>query len=255
MINLTQDDRPGNKDDFPAPHPLSDVRAWSFSALKVFEECPYRTYITRVKGIREPSSKAGDRGSAIHDLAEQYVDGTIEKMPSEIKKFENEFLELREQYTQGVVELEGEWGFTSSWQPTAWMGKDVWARIKLDALVHDSPTSARVIDYKTGKKFGNEISHGQQGLLYAIATFFKYPDLQFVQTEFWYLDQKRESNPTTKSYTRAEAMLFAPGWHMRGVKMTTETNFEPTPSSHSCRWCPHKTAEEGEQPQCKWGVL
>ena len=39
------------------------------------------------------------------------------------------------------------------------MAKDVWARIKLDAIVHEDETSARVIDYKTGRQFGNEIAH------------------------------------------------------------------------------------------------
>lgn len=262
MVELTQDTRPDmDKDNhFPKPEPLNDVRAWSFSALKIFEQCPYRTYIKTVKGVKEPSSAAGDRGSRIHDLAEQYVDGTLDKLPTELSKFSSEFEELRELYAikglrTSVVELEGEWGFTSDWQATKWIGKDVWARIKLDALVHDSETAGRVIDYKTGKKFGNEISHSQQGLLYAIGTFFRYPDMQFVQTEFWYLDQKRDSNnPMVKTYTREEAMLFAPGWHKRGVIMTTETAFDPNPSTHNCRWCPHKEAPEGEQPQCKWGV-
>ena len=42
---------------------------------------------------------------------------------------------------------------------------------KLDAYVKEDDTSARVIDYKTGKRFGNEIGHSQQCLLYAIAAF------------------------------------------------------------------------------------
>jgi len=94
-----------------------------------------------------------------------------------------------------------------------------WARIKLDALVHQDEQSARVIDYKTGKKWGNEISHSQQALLYAIGTFLRYPDLEFVNS--------------------------------RAVKMTTETEFNPTPSKSSCRWCSYR---QGDDPQCQWGV-
>lgn len=234
---------------------LGPVTAWSYSALKVFEECAYRTYISRVKRIPEPSSPAADRGSMIHDEAENYVNGTLDEFPASLKKFTTEFKELREQYNGNwhlkpdvLVELEGEWAFTSDWQPTAWLAGDCWVRIKLDAYVKEDQTSARVIDYKTGKKFGNEVGHGQQCLLYAIAAFMRDPELQFVKTELWYLDQ---GETTTQSFTRDEAMMFFPGFHSRGVKMTTTKDFDPTPSKAACRWCSYR---KGDFPECQWGV-
>jgi hypothetical protein len=248
MIKLTQDTSPENLIDFEVPKKLGDVRAWSYSALKVYEECAYRTYIGRVKGVKEPSGPAADRGTKIHQFAEDYVNGTTTKMATELHKFKKDFEELRELYLAGQVELEGEWGFDLSWQPVGWMEKATWARIKLDAYVSEDATSARVIDFKTGKKWGNEISHSQQGLLYAIGALFRYPDLQYAQVEFWYLDKGER---TTKTYTREQAMLFAPGFHRRGVKMTTETEFNPTPSTNSCRWCSFK---KGDEPECRWGV-
>jgi len=248
MIKLTQDTRPDNVVDFEKPTSFGDVNAWSYSALKVYEECPYRTYISRVKKIKEVAGPAAERGTQIHQLAEDYVNGTIGEMPKELNKFKEEFEVLRELFIEAKVELEGEWGFDIDWAPVGWMVKDTWARIKLDALVQEDETSARVIDYKTGKKWGNEIGHGQQGLLYAIGSFFRYPDLQFVQTEFWYLDK---GETTKKGYTREQAMTFAPGFHRRAVKMTTETEWNPTPSSDSCRWCSFR---KGDEPECSWGV-
>ena len=103
-------------------------------------------------------------------------------MPDSLKKFKDEFEELRQLFEEAKVELEGEWGFTKDWEICGWMEGRTWARIKLDALVNESDTSARVIDYKTGKRFGNEISHSQQALLYAIGTFLRYPNLEFAQT-------------------------------------------------------------------------
>jgi len=85
-------------------------------------------------------------------------------------------------------------------------------------------------------------------LLYAIGTFFRYPHLEFVQTEFWYLDH---GETTTKHYTRDQAMLFAPAYHRRAIKMTTETEFNPTPSKDNCRWCSFR---KGDDPECTWGV-
>ncbi len=248
MISLTQDTRPDLAKPLEKPKELGQLRAWSYSALKVFEDCPYRSYIQKIKKIREESGPAAERGTVIHQEAEDYVNGTLGEFPSSCIKFKSEFEELRQLYIDAKVELEGEWGFDIDWQPVGWMEGTTWARIKLDALVNQDEQSARVIDYKTGKKWGNEIAHAQQGLLYAIGTFFRYPHIEFVQTEFWYLDK---GETTTKQYTRDQAMQFVPGWHKRAIAMTTATDFAPTPSKDSCRWCSYR---KGDNPECSWGV-
>lgn len=246
---LVQPTRPDAKKPLHKPEDLGMVRSWSFSALKTFEACPYRTYISKVKRIPEPSGPAADRGSKIHDLAENYVNGNIEKLPAELNKFENEFVELRKLHEAGQVELEGEWGFTIDWEPTHWLNDFCWLRVKLDALVKENETSARVIDYKTGKRYGNELTHSQQCLLYAIASFMRHPELEYVKTELWYLDQEETA---TFNYTREEAMEFLPGFHTRGIAMTTCVDFDPKPHKETCRWCSYK---KGEFPECRWGVL
>ena len=250
-MELTSNNRPDEHKTFETPDELGLVKAWSYSALKVFEDCPYRTYISRVRRVKEPSSPAADRGTQIHQEAEDYVNGTLGDFQPSLKKFKDDFEELRQLFIDAKVELEGEWGFNTEWAPVGWMEPNTWARIKLDALVHEDETSARVIDYKTGKKFGNEISNSQQALLYAIATFFRYPHLEFVQTELWYLDK---GETTKKGFTRADAMQFAPGFHKRAVIMTTCTDFAPTPSKHACRWCSFKNPIGEDPAECIWGV-
>ena len=190
MTQLTQDIRPDIESivEPETPKELGLIPAWSHSTLKTFEACAYRSYIAKVKRIQEDFGPAAKRGSVIHKLAEDYVRGQIPKFPSDLKKFKSKYEELRKLFTATKVEVEGDWGFTIDWEPCAWMAPDVWARIKLDAIVHETDTSARVIDYKTGKMFGNEISHSQQALTYAIGSFFRYPKLEHVQTELWYLD-------------------------------------------------------------------
>ena len=233
---------------FKKPEGFGPLPTWSFSALKVFEECAFRAFLSRVQKIPEPTNPAAARGSAIHEEAEAYVKGELGEMPDTLKKFENDFEQLRTLYTEAKVELEGEWGFTLDWEPTGWVGKDTWARVKLDAIVFEDDNSVRVIDYKTGKKWGNEITHGQQCLLYAIAACYRYPNIEAIQTELWYLDK---GQTTKKFYTRNEAMHFTAGWHNRAVVMTTQETFEPTPSPQACRWCSYK---DGDNPSCQWGV-
>ena len=249
MENLTQPDRPDLISTLEVTEDieLGLVPAWSYSALKTFESCAYRTYISKVKKVREEFGPAAERGTRIHDEAEQYVRHQTADLPDALKKFEQQFKDLREQFGDAKVETEGEWGFTLNWEPTGWLAPDTWARIKLDALVHETETSARVIDYKTGKQFGNEIAHSQQALIYAIGTFFMYPDLEIVNTEMWYLDHGTTMEQT---YTRDEAMIFMPKLHERAVTMTTATKFPPNPSNYNCRWC---SFGKGPEPYCEWG--
>ena len=250
MVKLVQDKRPDLENVVApdAPKELGLIPAWSHSTLKTFESCAYRSYIAKVKRIQEDFGPAAKRGSAIHKLAEDYVRGQLPEFPSDLKKFKSQYEKLRKLFAATKVEVEGDWGFTIDWEPCAWMAPDVWARIKLDAIVHETDTSARVIDYKTGKMFGNEISHSQQALTYAIGSFFRYPKLEHVQTELWYLDH---GETTLQAYTRDQAMVFMPKLHERAIEMTTATTFPPNPSTYNCRWCSYK---QGEDPHCQHGM-
>lgn len=226
----------------PKPEQLGPIKAWSFSSLKTFEECQYRIYLKGVLKIKEEDSVAAARGSRIHDLAEEFVRGHIDEMPKEIIKFKGKFLKLRERFHSQTPEfpvtLEENWGFTSQWTPTGWVSDDTWCRQKLDAYTQESTTGAVIIDYKTGRKFGNELKHGEQGLHYAIGAFMRNPQLDFIRTEFWYLDKGEE---LVKNYTRNRALMHLPKIHQRGIIMTTTTEFHPNPSKFNCRWCSYAT--------------
>lgn len=250
MVTLVSSSRPGPATVLETPKELGLVPAWSFSTLEKFEQCAYQIYIGKVKKIPEQQGEAAARGETIHKAAEDYVAGKRADMIPELAKYSEHIEDLKALFSEGKVEQEGEWAFTIDWEKTGWMSPDCWARVKLDAFVQVSPTECRVIDFKTGKKFGNELKHGQQGLLYAIAAFMRDPALEFATVEFWYTDQKL-SDMTKKTYTRQQALMFMPDFHRRGVKMTTEVNFDPNPSKMNCLWCPYK---KGDVPECRWGV-
>ena len=231
----------------PEPEPQSGpVKFWSFSTLSTFNQCPYRVYIRKVKGIKEPSSDAGKRGNRIHDQAEDYVAGRTDQLPEtkKIELFENRFKVLRQEYTRNNVELEEEWGFTVEFDVIQSDGNIyknplLWYIAKLDVLLWESQTSARVIDHKSGKKFGNEMKHSQQAMQYAIAAFMRYPQLEFIQTEFWYLDMGEE---LIKRWTRDEAMVMLPRVIKNGLNLTTCDKFPPKPSKRNCMYCHYATS-------------
>lgn len=230
--------------------PLGKIKAWSFSTLMKFEECPYGLYLSKVEKCPNPSGPAADRGSKIHQAAEDFIQGVRPDVAKELKHFDGLIREIRDLYGEGKVEVEQDWGFTRDWRQTGWMDADTWARVKLDVLIHEDPTSVICYDWKSGQKFGNEIKHSQQCISYALATVLRYPEVQFVEAAMLYVDK---DDKMVKRYTRDELLgIHWKGWERRANLMTTAVDFPAYPSKHNCKWCPHAKVQEGfEEPACQ----
>lgn len=249
----------------PLQHDATDgamITAGSHSRLATYESCPFRAklaYVDKVPEPTPPDSKETplDRGSHIHDAAEAYCRGK-QDLVEELFNFKPEFRRLRELTRSRKTELEQSWEYDDAWQPLApfaypkgrrWTAaetaafRQIWLRIKLDAVVWLSPTEIVAIDYKTGKRYGNEIKHAEQLNLYTVGTLIKYPKVQHVHTELWYLDQ---DELTGLSFTRKQGLRFLAGFNQRLLKMTTATDFPARPSNHTCRFCPYKTGLIGK---------
>lgn len=265
--------------------------SWSHSKLTEFEKCRRRTFLLHVAKVPEPprelrpgqTEHANDRGSRIHNEAEQFVRSQRADLSVELRSFEREFLHLRRLFGQGVVSLEGNWGFDEDWNTMPWEGEwreyhargnetveyrrvdelpkwgkrnekvwfknrgyywhPCWHRSKLDALVFPSKYEAIVIDYKTGKKYGNEVKHGEQVQLYTLDTVMRYPDIEIVTTELWYPDQ---DEITTMTFTREQALKFRKNFAPRGMAVTTNTEWPANPNIFNCRYCDY-----GKTEHCK----
>ncbi len=231
------------------------IPAWSYSRLSDFEQCKLRAKLKYIDRIPEPPrplppgklEQPNDRGTRVHFAGEKFVEGGIELIP-ELDAFGPEFHRLRELHKEGKVSLEGEWAFDSQWNPTAWRSNDAWARIKLDAFVQLDKTHAVVIDYKTGRKFGNEIKHAEQCQLYQLASFLRYPKLEVIDVELWYTDQ---DDLTHMRYTRSQGLRFFNGFDTRARRMTETTEFPANPNAFVCRWCPYGPKGTGH---CQKGI-
>lgn len=235
--------------------PEMPIKAASYTRLSTFESCKFRAKLAYIDKIPEPerplppgkTEHANVRGSRLHDAAELYVKGGTELIP-ELMKFETEFKKLRELHKAGSVSTEGEWSFRKDWTPVPWMSADVWIRVKLDAIVFLSAEHAVVIDYKSGKRYGNEIKHGEQCQLYQLASFIRYPKIQKITTELFYLDL---DELVSQTYTRSQGLRFLKGFEDRIEKLTTEEDFPPNPSQYGCRWCAYGPKGTGH---CSVGI-
>ena len=224
----------------------TNIIAWSHSRLSVFETCKKRAQLAYIDRIKEPDRGpppkgkkewANDRGTRIHDAAEHFVKGTRPDIIAELLDFAPELRRARQLFEQGVVEGEQMWCYDDAWNvcPDDDYSK-IWCRIKVDLLVHLTPERAVLIDYKTGRRYGNEVKHAEQCQLYQVGAFLRMPKLQEITTELWYTDQNEMA---TMTFTRKQGMFFLKGFNNRGIAITQATSFPSNPNAFSCRWCPY----------------
>lgn len=223
------------------------IKSWTHSKLGDFEKCKHLAWLKHDKHVPEPerplppgkTEHANDRGSRIHDALELYVSERSDYLPIEAEKhFGIQVDLLRVLHGMGQVSLEGEWGMSEDWEIAPWA--TAWCRLKLDALVHLSDDQAVVLDYKSGKKFGNEIKHGEQLQLYQLATFLRFPKLERVTAQLWYIDT---GDITSTTFTRAQGLRFRANFHRRGEALTSCTEFPTNANRFSCKWCPYLETE------------
>jgi len=191
-----------------------------------------------------------DRGIRIHEAAELFVRGGVELIP-ELKSFSDDFVKLQTLFNDGKVSLEDNWGVRRDWGATAWASADLWGRAKLDAFVtNEDGLEATVIDYKTGRKDGNEVKHGEQGSVYVLAAHGRNSELERINVEFWYTDQ----NEITHTAYRATAIpRMRAKWQRRINVMLNDTEFKPRPNVISCKWCPYRPESTGGGGNCPYG--
>lgn len=215
---------------------------WSISKLHVYEGCAYRYKLKYIDKVPEPerplppgkTEHANDRGSRVHEQNELFVRDETDKPAPESADFQALIEDLRERFRCGLVMLEHDWCFNEDWEPCSpeeraaiaivdvavWIVKDRWLLI---------------IDYKTGRKY--ETKHMDQMQLYALAAFKKWPFLERVTTELWYLDIDEIS---TSHFTRNHIPAIQRAFHNRVGKMERNTEFKPAANIYSCRYCPYK---------------
>ena len=231
------------------------ITQWSISKAKIASQCMLRAQLQFGQKIPEPerplppgkTEHANDRGTRIHNEAENFVKGSG-PFGKEMEKFRPEFDSLRQLFKDGMVSLEGEWAHDQGWEAVPWRAKEAWLRLKLDAVVFLSEYEAVVIDYKSGKKFGNEVNHAEQVQLYQLVTFLRYPKLETVHTELWYLDV---NELTQNTFSRQQGLRFKNNFNNKGLKLTTATEFPASPNIFNCKWCPYGPGGTGH---CERGV-
>lgn len=151
------------------------MSAWSYSSLKLFEQCPRKYYHLKVaKDYAEPSTEALLYGSRFHEAAEHYIkDGT--PLPPQFSFVKGVLDSLKQ--IPGEKLCEYKMGVTETLEPCTFDDPKAWFRGIADLLIiNREKGEARVIDYKTGKSA--KYADPDQLELMSLCVFKHFPEIK-----------------------------------------------------------------------------
>lgn len=218
---------------------------WSFSRWEVFDKCRARYEYQHLQKLPQPPSIHLERGIDVHEKGEAYLDGSIKRLPVAYNQFGDEMRAIKK---LGAT-AEGNYGFTKSWSPcspTDW--NNCYLRVKIDAEVAQEKELTQ-IDFKTGKPWPKATE--KQSELYAVTGFLRYPDVDTITVEFWYLDS---GEVVPYVYTRKQYPALKKKWAARGREMLAARQFPPTNNGYNCKYCPFRsdaTLGNGQPGPCE----
>jgi RecB family exonuclease len=204
-----------------------------------FEQCPYRFYlkvITRAEQPEIPDDHPMVRGRRIHEEVERYISQQTEDFPSSGRKHTETIEYCRGRHFKGQATVEEKWGFTQDWVPVGWWEDGVWCRMATDYHERFDSSTERIIDWKTGKSFGNEVKYMQQMQLYAVGAFMRNLELTDLEVSLYFLD---DGKVRTKHFERGDKInKLTARFTERAMNIINTVDFRPKPSMMNCKYCP-----------------
>ena len=215
--------------------------AHSFSAIKMYENCPKRYYHQRVtKEVQDTGGEASRYGERIHEFLEQrLVNDTA--LPPEAEKYEVLCQTIEKMARGGELHAERQLTLTENLTPTSWFANDAWFRSILDVLIIKEDT-AIVIDWKTGKRRPDFT----QLEMFALQVWKHFPEIVRIKTTFVWL---KEMKMDTEEYSREQSDELWQNLLGRINRIYESVEHENWPAKPSglCRFCPAQSLCEYAQ--------
>ena len=206
----------------------------SFSAIKMYENCPKRYYHQRVlKEVKDQGGEATIWGEGVHKFLEDRLAKATE-LPQEVARYDPLCQSIVKLAIGGELLVEQQLTLNVALEPTSWFSKDAWMRSIVDVLVIRGD-EAIMFDWKTGKRRPDF----SQLELFALQVFKHYPEVKRVRTAFVWL---KDLSMDHETYTRDnEPELWARLMNkVVRIEKSLETDNWPAKPSGLCNWCPCK---------------
>ena len=211
--------------------------AHSYSALKMYENCPKRYYHQRItKEVKDTPGTATVYGERVHKQLEEYLKAPATGLPEESVALQPLCDTLRQQAKDGGMFLvEEEYTLTANITPTSWFAEDAWLRFKLDVLIIRNNNTAVVVDWKTGKRRPDF----DQLEMFALAVFAHWPAVRKVKSMFIWTKENAIDQETYR-IEHKDQMWTRLMTRINRVEKSLETDVWPAKPSGLCKFCPCK---------------
>lgn len=234
---------------------FKSFRFWSWSMLQIYRKCPYWARLRYIDKSPLPPIDDKDekrlRGIDAHDSMSKFVlaDGTLPELHEALKPFKDILFDVRDIRTKGlgIVTSEVPKYYDQNWRPQE-TRQDYWFQMIPDIHVKVPSELNMTVDGKTGKKYGNEVSHFGQMEFYAVCAWIDDPTFDLYKSELWYFDKK---DVWSIDFTPRQLELARKKLDDEVARMFADKVHRPRPSKIVCRYCPYSPKGTGA---CAVGV-
>lgn len=207
--------------------------AWSYTALKQFENCPLQYKLMRVtKQVKDSDSAASMWGKRVHSALDGYLTKDA-PLPETLVQYQPLADKIKARPGKRYAELK--LALTADYKTTEWFAPDVWVRGVLDvSLKAPSGEKMFVGDWKTGKRQEDV----PQLKLFAGIGFSAFPSVDTITTAYiWLQSGAIDAQTFTRSQVPEIWMEFLP--RVQRMELAIRNDRFPPKSSGLCRkHCP-----------------
>jgi len=208
---------------------------WSYSSLSTYENCPRQWYFSYILRLPTPENAAMLRGSRLHKLCEDYLNGKFPEVPYELRKCKKILEDLKARSAKAEVV----WIADQMWSPVGDQ-RLAWVKAIIDAHVLEGRTLF-VHDFKSGREYPD---HRDQLDLYATIGLQVNPTAKRVEYSAIYLDTGHTSNDG--ALLRGDMVNSKiRSWSERAIRLMTDVEYKATPSEGKCTWCDYSIKKGG----------
>lgn len=213
--------------------------AHSYSSIKQFENCPRQYHAVRIlKQFKQSDTEATLYGTAVHKAFEDYVMSGVElpEMFSQFKPYVEPLARM-----DGDILCEEKMAITADFKPCGFFDKDVWFRGIPDFLrINPKGTTARVVDYKTGKS--SRYADTAQLELLAAMVMVHYPKVEKVKGALLFVIA---NDMIQAEFTRSQLSEILSKWVGRAsiIEAAVENGVWNPRKGPLCRFCPVTTCD------------
>jgi len=211
--------------------------AHSYSAVKLYEQCPARYKFNRIDRLPEPSGPAAERGTMIHSEIEEAIKGGLGLLSQEVIYLSPKISEWKD--LKAASELK--FAIDSDWNPVEYTSDTAMFRGIIDLYVEKDDVST-VLDFKTGK----DRDYSDQVMVYASVILASKPHIQTVKLVIEFIDLKKSTEYAAVTRQQLNEMKVSLVDRLNTLK--GDKIFAPNPS-FLCKWCHYRKDNGGP---CKW---